>query len=70
MGFHKTVPEDISPFCGTAGARFGILMTSALGFKARVDPPPYMLCDLNIMDSSDSLLVWHLLRLLAASKAA
>ena len=39
------------------------------GFQSQGGSPSWMLCDLN-MDSSDSLLVWHLLRLLAASKAA
>ena len=34
---------------------------SALGFKATVDPLTYMLCHLHTMESSDSLIVQHLL---------
>ena len=41
--------------------RFGLLMTSALGFKARVDSLTCMLCHLHTMDSLDSPLVPHLL---------
>ena len=40
---------------------FGLLLTSALGFKVRVDPLAYMQCRLCAMDSRDSPLVRHLL---------
>ena len=39
----------------------GLLVTSPLGFKARVDTFACMLCCLCAMESSDSHLVWHLL---------
>ena len=51
--------EDISPFHGTTGTPcFGLLVTSALGFKARVDP---FLHAFSPVWSSDSPLVQHLL---------
>ena len=44
---------------GHSYPRFGLLVMSTLGFKARVDFVTCMLCDLCLMDSS---LVWHLHR--------
>ena len=53
--FSKNILED-SPFCG---ACFGLLVTSTLGFKVRVDP---LVCVFHCLHaSSDSHLVWHLL---------
>ena len=50
--------EDISPLCGdTDTPVFGLLMTSALGFKARMDPLVCMVCYLYAMDSSKTSLV-------------
>ena len=40
---------------------YGLLVTSALGFKARVDSLACVLPRLRTMDSSDSPLVLHLL---------
>ena len=40
---------------------FGLLVTSALDIKVRVDPLACVLCCLHIMESSDSPLVRHLL---------
>ena len=42
---------------------FGLLVTFALAFKARVEPLTCMLCHLHTMDSLDSPLVLHLLTL-------
>ena len=54
--------EGISPFCGATDIPvFGLLATSVLGFKARVDTFACLLCCLHTMDSSDSPLVQHLL---------
>ena len=50
--------EDMSLLCW---ACFGLLVTSFLGFKARVDPLACMLCCLCTTESSDSPLVQHLL---------
>ena len=62
MYFLKKKLEDFGPSCG--GHRysyFGLLMTSALGSKARVDSLACMLCRPRATDSTDSSLVQHLL---------
>ena len=62
MIFFSKFLEDISPFCGATDTTcFGLLVTFAIGFKARVDPLACMLCCLHATESSDSPLVWHLL---------
>ena len=59
--FFNKILEDISPFRGATDTPvlefWWHLVTSALGFKARVDP----LHTFSLVWSSDSLLLWHLL---------
>ena len=45
----------MSPFCGAIDTP--VLVTSTLGIKARVDSLACMLCQLCVMDFSDSPLV-------------
>ena len=54
--FFKKELENISLFGGVIDAPcFGLLGTSTLGFKARMDCLAYVFCRLWLMDSSDSL---------------
>ena len=60
--FFKICFENISSFIvGSLIFKFWIVVTSTLSFQLRMNPLPCVLCHLNMMDSSDSLLVQLLL---------
>ena len=57
----KTFGGHQSFLWATDTSNFGLLVTSALAFKARVDPIACMPCCLHVTNSSNSPLVQHLL---------